>query len=480
METVSKSLTSKLLLLILFVIGAIALKQPNLITAQQTVESPIGWTTASLIIHIEGESTVRMPSLIGDCTGLLHLLYLSRPPDAMRTSIDYMVWDGLNWSLPVDILLDPESPQMTNLQTALDENGVLHAVWSGQSLRYSSVQISQADLPNAWSRPQTIANTQLNPAIIAGDNGIIYISYANYEGNIVLLSSADDGATWTIPQTIAQVNTYETLPNDISIAQDDSGRLHIGWTEYQLPDGWPPQATFYTFSLDNGENWTEPREVAGPNYGQIGIGTQGENIVHLVWRSTIGGDGTFHQWSDDGGQSWSEPSRSDDRGGFSGPPTFAVDTTGVMHSVLGRTYYANWFLGRLSAYQDLRTHPIPAVISSGEMAVLAITNGNQLHVVYETDFQYLWHTMNSLDAPLLADNCNYPDSAVEPEPAINPTAMPLNLSELIPAQPYNFEDIPPPPQPRNALTALFATFLPVLLILIVIVGFNWQKRRHPN
>ncbi len=126
---------------------------------------------------------------------------------------------------------------------------------------------------------------------------------------------------------------------------DGAGRLHAVWTEYQLPGGWPPTGVYYSRSTDGGVTWSAARQMAPEWHAQIGVTTVGNDAVHLVWRSTVGRDGTFHQVSLDGGDTWAAPDRNDDLGGISGLPSFAVDTAGTLHYLIGRVFYANWAKG---------------------------------------------------------------------------------------------------------------------------------------
>lgn len=446
--------------------------RPTPIGALQGVGPPEGWTAAYPIVHSPGEVAISSPNLTADTMGNLHLLYLNRPEGAKETAINYMMWNGIDWSPPVDALLDPESQHMVYLQSTLDNSGVMHVVWFGYALRYASAPVSQASSPRAWSLPKTIASSQGNPAIVAGSDQGLYVAYADNNGTIAVLRSKDGGATWSAPMVVAQVSTPQTLANDLYITQDELGRLHIGWTEYELPEGWPPQATFYTQSTDSGQSWATPQLVAEANYGQMGIGIDRNNGVHLVWRSTIGGDGTFHKWSDDGGLTWSEPDRSADRGGFSGSPTFATDTLGRLHYVLGRTYYTMWEAGQLSPYQDLRTHSIAASISYGEAAVLDIVNGNHVHVVYITDFNYIWHTHKIMAIEAQPTRTYSPDKVNPSEPIVStPTAtLALEPEELV--EQNEGREVRSSMLPQ----AMVGAIVPSLLLIVLVILMKLQRR----
>lgn len=391
-----------------------------LLTSRVSMHADAGWSRPELIAQTEGDLASSMIAVFSDQSGQLHVLYPERPNEDTPIALSYVAWTGTHWSAPMDVLFDPYGGNMAYLSAALDSHQTLHAIWVGanNSLRYASVTLGGIASSKEWSVPITLGTAVGGGDIVVGQDDTLHVAYSagTDAGSIILINSRDAGLTWT-PPLQAVASPSQRFPIYASLAQDKTGRLHLAWTEVLLPDAWPPTGAYYAQSIDGGSSWSDTLQIAPENHGQIGVVAVGQNEVHLVWRSTIGGDGTFHQWSSDGGTTWSPPDRFDDRGGFSGPPSFAVDSENGLHFVIGHGYYATWEQGRLSDYVDVATSELrqTAQKSDAERAALAITRGNVVHVVFENDFTSLWHTSKSLAvAPL---------QTTEPLPKVEPRSQ---------------------------------------------------------
>lgn len=446
-------------------------------------EPPGDWSPAAMIV--QSDQRIKPGALVADPVGHLHLFFVAETMSSGSGSINYMHWDGEEWSEPVDIILTAGGSNPGTLRAAIDGDGTLHLLWvgPGRNLYYASAPSAAAGSARSWSAPRTIGTTAAWPDIIADSDGTLFVAFVDEEagGSVSLISSSDGGSTWSTARSISQTSRNDAAIGEIRIAEDGAGRLHAAWTEYQLPNGWPPLGAFYSRSVDRGETWTPPLQVAEEGHGQIGVDAAGENDVHLVWRSTIGGDGSFHQWSGDGGQTWAILDRADDGGGFSGLPSFAVDSQGKMHFVLGYSLYAFWDGSRLSPYQDLKTHDVLAHQSSGELALLGITTGNRLHVVYETDFKYLWYTSKFLDTPAMP--------TATPMLIKSSTVMPIVVQVESTRQPLEstVEPRPTPPLVENRTapaglspneTLAIGILPPLLTVLAVISVYLLYKRKE--
>ncbi len=443
------------------------------------------WLPPEVIVRTEGELATSAMALVADPAGQLHLFYPHRPDESVPGSIDYIYWDGSEWSQPVDIMVDPQGYSPSFVRATLDPQQVIHLVWHGgnNSLRHASAPLDQAGSARAWSTPQILAIALGEADLIAGLDGTLYVAYADRSslGTVSLIRSTDGGESWSQPIWVA-LSEPGTAPNGVRLATDGTGRLHVVWTEYKLPDAWPPTGAFYARSLDGGGTWEAPLQVADAGHGQIGVAALGDDEVHLVWRSTIGGDGTFHQWSSDGGETWSSPDRFDDRGGFSGLPSFAVDAVGRLHYVIGPVFYAMWDGNRLSEYQDVATEEIRNLETetmSVERAVIAVTSGNRLHVIFEVDFKSVWHTSKQLNVPPLPTPMPKPE--VMPSPITKrPTATTVMQSESTVGRPQLTVVAPPGDSEGRAISAGMTIMLGIapsalLVVIVVLVGALRRK-----
>jgi len=447
-----------------------------------TQELLTGWT--SPVVITSSQQKLFSPNLISDDFGNLHLFYTNQDDLTAPASINYIKWDGLNWSYPIDIILDSSAnfPQLA--RAAIDHNQMIHLVWYGDAnqIRYAKSPLINAQNAQFWSEPTTIATAMPGQDITISEDGTIYVAYADWPemGTISIISSANNGENWSSP-IIAAIGLPNCTPADIRMAIDKSGRFHLVWTEYSLSQGNPAQGAFYAQSSDGRQTWTAPWKLSPERHGQPGVATLGANEVHLVWRSNIGGDGTFHQRSVDGGLTWFSPDQYMDGGGFSGPPSFAIDSSNRLHYVIGNVYYAMWDGDQLIGYLDLATQAVrdQAAISNGEEAVIASTLGNQLHVVFETDFNRLWYTTKQLNTLAIPTSTTEILQNQEATPVSLPTSTELPRSGATEiSQPTRVVL----PQSSNQLFAdpgsiIMFSALPVLVMMIGLILLISRQRR---
>ncbi|MFC2023726.1 sialidase family protein [Chloroflexota bacterium] len=395
---------------------------PALVKGQ---EDDSGWSAPELVVYTTGRLTESAMALVADSAGGLHLFFPHKLDETSLISVDYVSWDGSAWSQPVDVLVTGQSGGAPLVRAAIDSRQVIHLLWfdSGSTLMHASAEAAQVGSPRAWSSPHKLAKRLLSGDIAVGPDDTLYVVYGDpsLTDTVSLVTSTDGGANWSEPRPVASSGSGEVGIGEISADVDEAGRLHMVWGEYELPDGWPPAGVFYARS--NTETGESPilLQIAGEGYGEAGVVTVGEDEVHLVWSSTVTGDGAYHSRSLDGGESWAAPDIYERGSGFSGQPSFAIDSAGALHYILGGARTASWQDGVLSPYvhvagEDLATGTNQAEgWSPPERAEMTITTGNRLHVVFETGFQKLWHTSKTLDAPPLP-TVELPESTVTSTP----------------------------------------------------------------
>lgn len=347
-------------------------------------------------------------AVVADQAGGLHLFFPHRPETAAAYGIDYLHWDGESWLGPNSIFVNADGSNVGHVRAAIDSEQVIHLIWGGgrNQLYYASAPAADAASALSWSQPAPLGAAITEAGIAVAPDGTLVVAFSNADamGTVSVTTSFDGGLTWSTPAPAA-LTADGIAPDAVSVAVDDGGGLHLTWTGATLPSGEPLVGVFYARSLDSGMTWSEPLQVDDERHGEIRAGAVGENEIHLVWRSNIGGDGTFHQWSADGGDTWSAINQHDDRGGMSGLPSFAVDSAGALHYVIGPGYVATFRDGSLGPYIDVVGGGLRDEASQdprkspGERAVMTIATGNQLHVVFETNFNKLWHTYRQLDVP---------------------------------------------------------------------------------
>lgn len=447
-------------------------------------EGTTGWSQPEVIATSDGKVFSCSAAAVSDETGQLHLFYTDIDlGNGVLGTINYVRWNGSEWSQALDIIADPENPRPACVRAVLDKDQVVHLIWNGANndLIYQSARLEQISSPMAWSAPLVLAKAFFNADIAVDTDNRLNVVYSDAvsEGTVSMIQSTDGGVSWSNLAPVSAAQSSNVVPADIRLAIDGAGRFHVVWTEAELSEGNPLTGVYYTRSLDGGATWEAPLEIDDNRHGQIGVAAVGNDEIHLVWRSNIAGDGTFHQVSTDGGVTWATNDRFDDGGGMSGLPSFGLDTTGTLHYVIGPVKYANWQAGRLSDYVDVATESVrqTAAMSNGEAAVLAITSGNRVHVFFETDFQNVWYTSKLLDVPAL------PTATAQPQntPVSTPTTQPLATSVVGSISPeprptVDLSSLPPPVEPASPGKPLILAMIPTLGLLLVVVGMRLVKK----
>lgn len=393
------------LLLVTWTLLVCLIYAPSVLSQNNSTE----WSAPIAIVETDGKVASTPMALVGDSWGRLHLLFPHSPNDTIATGIDYISWDGDRWSIPVNVLINLDGSSTQNVRAVIDGDDRIHAIWNGgaNKLYYSSASTDDANSAHGWLAPIVIAKTLPTEAGIAvAPDGNIWVAYADADlkGDIDFVVISEQTGTRDYQGSAVHDRT-DRLPGEISLVIDNKGHIYLTWTTFETPEGWPPTAVHNARSLDLGNTW-EARIVAKGDYGQSGVVVPMSDQVHIFWNSTIGGDGTYHQWSSDGGRTWSSPERFIERGGFSGLPSLAVDSTGGVHYLKGDSLYTMWNGIQFSAIQGVSDSACPraqdqAKISCGERAQLALTTGNRLHVIFETDFNQLWYISRELDTPMI-------------------------------------------------------------------------------
>jgi hypothetical protein len=277
------------------------------------------------------DSTSTDPFLLADPSGVVHLFWAEKIGDAPGNQADtimYAVWDGLNWSKPVDIFFSPLSdgnPTATYPHAVLDDRGWIHLIWLSLpdhpnfSLNYSSVPAQLAGSPQAWTPKRVLANnlsgTEYSTHMAYTPSQGLHIVYAsgplgkNVEKAVSYIHSLDYGVTWSEPQEIYKFADLGTGASHTRVLLVEPEKVFTSWTSWDVTGN--GQAVLFCRSLDNGLTWDKPIVL------DVRVGTEYErdwnNMVYLDDHTLVsffeGGYRAYHQamYSSDDGVTWSEP-----------------------------------------------------------------------------------------------------------------------------------------------------------------------------
>jgi len=431
------------------------------------------WSIPARLYETNG--AIHTPIVISDPSGDLHVFWSEPSPDDPDV-IMYTRWDGNYWSSPVDIISKNTTRKPS---AAVDNSGTIHLIWTDNHLNYSQANVYEAASARSWSEPQILADSNITAHIISDHDGRLHIGYpgTNNQG-IFYMSSNDGGATWSSPINIAYTSRDDASADFVRLALDDSGRIHAVWSEFKLPDGWPPLGVFYANSSDGGQTWYPSMKIAGADYDQININTLGENEIYLAWNGMVGVGGRYYKFSKNGGRDWSGMTEIIPRGigGTSGFPQLSLDSSGELHFLTDYASCAQYSSNSDNHWSEPECISGDEAMASGwiEEPVLKVTMGNQVHAVFWDDRKRLWHTWKHVNAPALlteviptpiTQETSIPEGTTFPTPSINKGEAEFNQT---PKQKFEI--------PKTGSAVLLGV-LPVAFLLIVLLVVNSKRIR---
>lgn len=440
------------------------------------------WSTPILLFETEDKARLHTPIAVADRSGQVHVFWsVDSPAESIIQEIYYSRWDGQAWSNAIDVVSLPEaaSPSAT-----ADPYGNIHLLWSGPlgSLQTSSVPSSEATSAHGWKDPVNLGISNRTAAIVSDRTGTIHVAYPGVANTGVYYVFSDDGgATWSAPINAAPTSDETTSADYLDLAVDSGGDLHIVWTEFRLPTGWPPIGVYHAKSQDAGQTWLEPIELAGEGYDQISIAIAKDSTIHVAWNGMAGVGGRYHRWSSNGGRKWSEISVVVPPGqcGTEGPPQLVVDSAGMPHMLTTcnvGAFYSYW--------QDRQwTEPInisgEEATASGhtEEPAMALTGGNRLHAVFWDDEKRLWYSTKTTSSPSEAPSLPLIESA---SPVAIPSLFPLNAQAPEPnrasSEPVGSNRLSR--KTTSPIRGFSAAILPAALVVGVFVLVRTLTRRY--
>ncbi len=186
----------------------------------------------------------------------------------------------------------------------------LHVIWrdrDDKKIHY----IRSVDNGNSWSNDKVISQETYYPYenhnIVVYDNNI-HVAFVNANNKITYVGSQDNGNTWSNPKVLVESNST-ALDTEIAVYQKN---IHVVWVDLYNRQGKYNVQIYYIRSVDNGVTWSEDvniststgntSQVSWPN---IAIS---ENDIYTVYCGK--GTGTnrevFYSYSKDNGLNWTK------------------------------------------------------------------------------------------------------------------------------------------------------------------------------
>jgi hypothetical protein len=441
-------------------------------------------------------------AVVADQFGYVHVFWTEELED-QRIVILYARFEGVTWSMPIDIRITQPFRSIGNISPIVDQNGTLHVVWSESSSGpafYTSAPAYDATSAQNWQQP-LLLKVPADRIYLEVDGKdflhILYVKFLGQEQGLYYMRSEDKGANWSKPVWLDPDILFDNVPKDVNFEMDESGGLHAAWyytPRTDLGGDW----VRYIHSADGGNSWSRPFTIDRLDQATVNNGiqlsaagpimaVQGQNVL-IIWAG-----GKLHyrnyRFSTDAGETWSEPTRFWGELNGQAGDGIAVDSANRIHYFTQvrfpkGIYHVIWENGQwhrpeliyLIQYgsEDQVSNQIEAHGTNP-----AIRAGNQLLLAFadpppEVDRKLFFMTYSLDDiAPM--------ETALIPTPQLTLTVVlsPTLTSQSTPmATPRSLIDstiVGVVPSPGNTL---WSGLLPTLLLIGVMILFRLLRSRY--
>ncbi len=293
---------------------------------------------------------------------------------------------------------------------AINGKGVIGIAWADQA---EQEILFQAIGPDGEARHAKPVNASQHPGIfswlprmVMTDDKVfllwqeIVFSGGSHGGEIFFSRSADGGATFGEAMNLSnteagagkgRLSLHRWDNGSLDLAMGPEGNLYAVWTEYE-------GALFISRSTDEGENFSDPVQIAGSNSVPArgpSLAVDSEGNVHIAW--TIGEDDRAdirYAESADQGESFSEPQIIRETAGHSDAPKIAVDSKDTIHLVFAdsnpdfsQRYHVFYTRKESDKGQFDKPREISAdhsgQVQSMSFPEIALDENNSLYVIWE-------------------------------------------------------------------------------------------------
>jgi len=355
-------------------------------------EPQVAWQTAG---------TVSAPQLVTDAAQRTHLFFLETSGDG-ATLYHAPVSDGP--LMPVDILVG----QYSQFRAAADASGSLHVLLHGigNSLLLTSAPADKAGSASAWSPVVQIEEAPLGSDLSADSRGRLHLCFASGQ-DLKHSLSEDGGLRWSDSEVIAQMREADGIAVEERCVADSEGILHAAWSEVTPPDYYPSLGLWYSRSVDDGQTWDEPQQLAGEHYTLPSFLADRKGLLHLIWQGDVAVGGRFYRQrapGRDGGWSPTETIIAANDGGMSGIAGMALDSLDRLHAVIAIDKGSVWtargasWLAPVMLTGSLNDLPNESG-SVGEGPTLAISQGNEVTAAFTFDGKRIYSIQGQADSP---------------------------------------------------------------------------------
>ncbi len=480
-------------------------------------------TTWSRPIEVSAGVGGWFPTVAADDAGNVHVVWQAGFPQQTKfyvSALYYTHWDGQNWSQPTDVALIWADHALRSA-LAVDGAGALHLLYKGfgqldpaalggqgslgqEDIWYTTVPGATASSVQTWRTPQrlTKGTTGYYSDIAIDSHGVLHAIWTeSLQGTygIYYAHSADGGVTWSGRIPLDDADPVWWYRAHLKI--DGQDRLHVVWEDLNPAISSGSFGTTvmarYALSTDGGQSWTKttfesktgeyPSGIpfdAGPQ--QPSIGVDGRGGILLVYRNPTSNQILFRRSTD--GIRWSESeSIPGVREGVERPYDIydmVTDSAGHVHLAMVGYPTGSSVMSLLHSEWDGKAWSEPSVIVASppypEYPKLALSNGNQLHVVWfngdrpsvDRNQIGIWYSTASTTAPRTTGRPSPPVVAAPTKPSTVATPRANDSTrQAVPAELGNTSpwatSLTDPP-----LLAVATGVVPVVMLLGLVVAIR--------
>ncbi|MCA9932334.1 MAG: hypothetical protein KC415_00315 [Anaerolineales bacterium] len=358
------------------------------------------WSEPQLISTQSYPIYTEYTELISDPYGRLHAFWDGGPkaqnPADQEFAIYYTYLDAETgiWREPLDILVNGRFPVVR-----IDSTGTLHLFASTDTcLIHASSPSTEAYSAIHWMQSQTcLADRQVSQfdVFLAPDDSL-HLAYEQSTSSINYLRSDDAGLTWSAPSRIVTQRDLSEALSETAITIDNHNRIHVAWVSYPVPDAFPPLGIWYAFS-DDGFSWSSPTQIAEDHHLHPQLFVSGEEL-HAIWNGALLRSERYHRSLDLNTETWSPITPwISATGGVLGHPDAVVDGNGDIHA-FGATDEGLWYAQLQDAIWLPAQRLYDPALQTGNPNTAILLN-NELHVIFRSRVDSIWHIMKPLDLP---------------------------------------------------------------------------------
>ncbi len=205
----------------------------------------------------------------------LHCLFSAQ---FMRNyEIYHVAWDGVRWSLPVNVSSTYGVSRHPVLAAGSD--GVLHAAWADTTPGYSTIYYGTRGA-TFWANRPVPSGRGIMPAIAVAPDGAVYIAWSDRRsdtGAYDVYCALYRDNIWYPPESVSDSATADSLYPQLAI--DARGVCHIIWSE----DNGETCRIYHADRRPQG--WAKPTDVsqADADLGLARLAINPFGFVHVFW-----------------------------------------------------------------------------------------------------------------------------------------------------------------------------------------------------